>query len=61
VIKTDEPLAGTLVISALTLQIVETIAFQGSSNYLQEKSFHPDLLNTEVIGIQCIVIEALLG
>jgi hypothetical protein len=60
VIKANEPLSWALVVSALTLQIVETIAFQGSSDHLQEESFNPDLLNTKMVSIQDIVIKTLL-
>ena len=60
-VEADQPLSRAFVVTALALEVIETIALQGRSDDRQHSSLNPDLLNADVVWLEHIVIKTLLG
>jgi hypothetical protein len=59
VIEANKPLARPFVVTALALQIIETMAFDGGSNDRQHGRLNTNLFDANVVGIKNDVIKPL--
>ena len=59
VIKANKPLARPFVVTALALQIIKTMAFDGGSNDRQHSRLNANLFDANVVGIKNVVIKPL--
>ena len=60
VIEANEAFAGTFVVTAVALEVIETIALQRRSDDRKHRSVHTDLLDADVIGFEHLMLKALL-
>jgi hypothetical protein len=61
VIETNKPLARAFVVTALALQIIKTMAFDRGSNDRQHGRLNTNLFDTNVVGLENVVIKPLSG
>jgi hypothetical protein len=57
VIEANKPLSRPLVVTALALQIIKTMAFDRGSNDRQHGRLNTNLFDPNVVGIENVVIE----
>ena len=60
VIEANEAFAGAFVVTAVALEVIETIAFQRRSDDREHSGVHTDLLDADVIRFQHLMLKALL-
>jgi hypothetical protein len=59
VVEANKPFSRPLVVTALALQIIKTMAFDRSGNDRQHGRLNTDLFDTNMIGIKNVVIKPL--
>ena len=59
VIEANEPFSRPLVVTALALQIIKTMAFNRGSNNRQHGRLNTNLFDPNMVGFENVVIEAL--